>query len=95
LLKTFFTSVTLSIQETTKEKTLCTCFYRTGYEAALKHPGKKFEEIEDDLVLDYEKSEPGSALPWDHARHAVQAAWAKLSNEVTPLDPSRGVRTGF
>ena len=69
--------------------------YRTGYEGALKYTGKKFEDIEDELVLDYEKSAPSAPLPWDHARHAVHAAWTKLSNEITPLDPSRGVRTGF
>jgi hypothetical protein len=46
-------------------------------------------------ALNYERENPGSPLPWDHARHAVHAALAKLSNEVTPLDPDRGVRTGF
>jgi hypothetical protein len=69
--------------------------YRAGAEAARKYPGKKFEEIENDVVLDYERSEVGSALPWDHARHAVHAAWAKLSNDIGARDSGRGIRTGM
>jgi hypothetical protein len=66
--------------------------YRTGYEGFHKYPGKKYEEIEDDLALDYQRTQAGAALPWDHARHATHAAWAKLSNDVAPRDPDRGMR---
>ena len=66
--------------------------YRIGYEGAAKHPGKSFDEIEDDLALDYEKNQPGSALPWDHARSATKAAWDKVSGVISPRDPSRGMR---
>ncbi|MEY2480297.1 MAG: hypothetical protein QOI04_1224 [Verrucomicrobiota bacterium] len=69
--------------------------YRVGYEAATKYPGKKFEEIEDEVALDYEKAQPGSALPWDSARHATRAAWSKVSGVVTPRDTDRGMRTGL
>lgn len=69
--------------------------YRTGYEGFHKYAGKAYEEIETDLALDYEKHQVGSALPWDHARHAVHAAWAKLSNDIGPRDPDRGIRSGF
>ena len=69
--------------------------YRAGYEGFHKYPGKPYEEIEDDLALDYERSKAGAALPWDHARHAVRAAWAKLSNAIGPRDPDRGIRSGF
>ncbi len=63
--------------------------YRVGYEALGKYPGKSFDEIEDAVALDYEKHEPGSALPWDHARHASRAAWTKVSGVVTPRDVTR------
>ncbi len=33
--------------------------YRTGIEAAEKYPGKPFEEIEDDVALDYERAKAG------------------------------------
>jgi len=66
--------------------------YRTGYEGFHKYPGKAYEEIEDELALDYERNKAGSALPWDHARHAVQAAWAKVSQDISPRDSDRGIR---
>jgi hypothetical protein len=66
--------------------------YRVGYEAVGKYPGKPFEEIEDDLALDYEKYQPGSALTWDRVRPATRAAWDKVSGVTGPRDPSRGTR---
>jgi len=69
--------------------------YRVGHEAAKKYAGKRFEEIEDDVALDYEKNRIGSALPWDRARPATKAAWDKLSGVVAPRDPDRGTRSGF
>jgi len=69
--------------------------YRTGYEAALKHQGKTFEEIEDDVALDYEKAHPGETLPWDRARPAVKAAWDRLAGVIAPRDVDRGTRSGF
>jgi hypothetical protein len=69
--------------------------YRTAQAAFEEHAGKKFEEIEDDLALDYGKHRPGSALPWDEARPAVQSAWDKLAGILSPRDPTRGIRTGF
>ncbi len=69
--------------------------YRIGYEGFHKYRGKKYDEIEDDLALDYQRNRAGAALPWDHARHAVRAAWAKVSNDITPRDPDRGIRSGF
>ncbi|HYY13142.1 MAG TPA: hypothetical protein VE758_01770 [Chthoniobacterales bacterium] len=69
--------------------------YRTGYEGFHKYPGKAYEEIQDELALDYERNKAGSALPWDHARHAVHAAWAKLGEDIGPRDADRGIRTGM
>ena len=69
--------------------------YRTGYEGFHNYPGKAYEEIEDELALNYERTKAGAALPWDHARHAVHAAWAKLSQDVAPRDPDRGIRGGI
>ena len=64
--------------------------YRTGYEGFHNYPGKPYEEIESDLALNYDRNKAGSALPWDHARHAVRAAWAKLSHDnIGPRDPDQ------
>jgi hypothetical protein len=69
--------------------------YRTAEAAFSTHGGKKFEEIEDELALDYGKHQTGTALPWDEARPAVQSAWDKLGGVISPRDPSRGIRSGF
>lgn len=69
--------------------------YRTGINAYTKYEGRDFEDFVDEVALDYEKENPESPVPWDHARHAVHAAWAKLSNDIGPLDSDRGIRTGF
>lgn len=69
--------------------------YRTGQEGAAKYAGERFEEIENNLVLDYEKHLVGSALPWDQARPAVKAEWDRLGGVISPRDPDRGIRSGF
>ena len=69
--------------------------YKTGYEGFHKYPGKSYEDIQDELALDYERNKPGAALPWDHARHAVHAAWSKVSNDIGPRDSDRGIRSGI
>jgi hypothetical protein len=69
--------------------------YRLGSEAASKYAGKEFEEIEDDIALDYERGRPGDALPWDHVRPAVKAAWDRLSGVLGPREADRGIRSGF
>lgn len=51
--------------------------------------------IEDESILDYQRSTIGAALPWDHARHAVHVPWAKLSQDVGPRDSGRGIRSGI
>ncbi|HEY1771387.1 MAG TPA: hypothetical protein VGG02_14135 [Chthoniobacterales bacterium] len=66
--------------------------YRVGYEAVAKYPGKDFDEIDDDLALDYQKYQPGSALPWDQVRPATRAAWNKVSGTISGRDPTRGIR---
>ncbi len=69
--------------------------YRTGSEAAAKHTGKTFEEVETDIALDYEKGRPGDALPWDHVKPAVKAAWDRIGGVISPRDPDRGTRSGI
>ena len=66
--------------------------YRTGYNSFLKYPGKKFVDVEDAVALDYEQAKPGSALPWDTVRPAVNAVWERMAGIISPRDPGRGVR---
>jgi uncharacterized protein YcfJ len=69
--------------------------YRTGYEGVTKYAGKRYEEIETDLALDYQKHDPNTALPWDRARPAVKAAWQRVSGTIAPRDTDRGTRSGM
>ncbi len=69
--------------------------YRTGMQGVHKYKDREFDAAEEDLARDYEKNVGEGGLPWDHARHAVKAAWSKLSNDVTPMDRDRGMRTGM
>jgi len=69
--------------------------YRTGHEAVSKYTGKKFEEIEQDLALDYQKHRPGSGLPWDTVRPAVKAEWDRIGGILGARDSDRGIRTGM
>jgi len=65
--------------------------YRIGYEAAKKYPGKHFDEIEDDLALDYQKHLVRHCRGITSARRPG-AAWDKVSGVISPRDPSRGIR---
>jgi hypothetical protein len=69
--------------------------YRYAWDTATKHAGKKFEDIEDEIALGYEKAQPGKALPWDTARPAVKAEWDRLAGVIAPRDTDRGIRSGL
>lgn len=49
--------------------------YRTGYEGRARFAGQRFEDVEDDLKLDYQANRGDSPLTWDRARQACRAAW--------------------
>jgi hypothetical protein len=66
--------------------------YKTGYNSFFKYPGQNFVDVEDSIALDYEKAKPGSALPWDTVRPAVNAVWERMAGVISPSDPGRGVR---
>ena len=54
--------------------------YRIGYEGYGRYAGKKYEEVETDLHLDYEKSRRTSGLEWNKAKHATRDAWQRLED---------------
>ena len=66
--------------------------YRTGYDAFLKYPGKRFDEVEESVAADYEQAKPASALPWDTVRPAASAVFDRLGGVIGPRDPDRGIR---
>jgi hypothetical protein len=66
--------------------------YKTGYNSFLKNPDKNFDEVEGSVAEEYENGKPGSALPWDTVRPAVNSVWERMAGIISPRDPSRGVR---
>jgi hypothetical protein len=66
--------------------------YKLGAEGAEKYAGREYDEVEQSLATDYQKAQPGSAIPWDTVRPAVRAAWDRLSGVISPRDPDRGTR---
>jgi hypothetical protein len=70
--------------------------YRTGYNSSLKYPGKRFDEVEDGVALDYERAKPGSALPWDTVRPAVKCGLGKNDRDhQSARSRPRCARMGF
>lgn len=62
--------------------------YRTGYEARGRYAGKRFEEVERDLELDYGNNRGNSRLGWDKAKVATRAAWDRVERAL-PGDADR------
>jgi len=52
--------------------------YRVGYEGRAKYRGKRYEEVENDLQRDYERSRAKDAATWDKARFAARDAWERV-----------------
>jgi hypothetical protein len=55
--------------------------YRLGYESRSRYSGADFDEIDNDLMRDYENSRGKSRLSWDHAKHATRAAWNRVTGK--------------
>ena len=55
--------------------------YRAGYEGYSQHceSGKSYEEVEQHLQSNYEKTHGKSGLAWDKAKHATRDAWQRAS----------------
>ncbi len=57
--------------------------YRTGYEGLGRHGvDKSYSDVEDDLKSSYEKSKETAGLSWEHAKHAVRAAYDRARDGV-------------
>jgi len=57
--------------------------YRAGYEGYDRHSGQKFEDVEEDIREKYHSHKAG--LPWEKARPAAHAAWARAESQEIKL----------
>ena len=62
--------------------------YRAGYETYAEHGvgGKTFEEAEPELQSAY--TARGGSMPWERAREASRAAWARLQGRGSSPSPA-------
>lgn len=56
--------------------------YRYGWEAKANHAGRKFDEVENDLELGWEKAKGNSRMAWAEAKHATRDAWHRVERAL-------------
>lgn len=56
--------------------------YRTGYEGYDRYRGRNYDEVENDLKSDWERTRGNTTVAWEKAKHAVKAAWHRLENAM-------------
>lgn len=52
--------------------------YEYGWESFTRYRGRKFDEVEPDLRLEWEKGRTRTRLGWDEARQAARDAWDRV-----------------
>ena len=57
--------------------------YRYGWESRVRHAGRHWVDVENDLSRDWDKSKTTSRLSWDQAKHATRDAWDRIENHVS------------
>lgn len=68
--------------------------YRHGFDAYTRYPDRSFDEIEPELMRDWNNKRGSSTLEWERAKHASRDAWERLSNAVERAIPGDSDRDG-
>jgi hypothetical protein len=55
--------------------------YRFGWEVRQRYAGKRFDEVENQLAQDWDRSRGKSKLDWQKAREASRDAWERISGD--------------
>lgn len=53
---------------------------RYGVDAHRRFAGRSFEEVEPELMRDWDRVKGTSSLTWEDARHAARDSWQHLSD---------------
>jgi len=61
--------------------------YRYGVDSYEKHPGRSFDDIEDDLGRDWNTARGTSRLEWDRAKSATRDSWQRVSDTIERAVP--------
>ena len=54
--------------------------YRYGVEAHRRFEGRSFEDVEPELMRDWDRVKGTSSLTWESAKHASSDAWQRVSD---------------
>ena len=53
--------------------------YRYGYDSGVKYPGRKWDEVENDLKTGWERFEHRSKSTWEQIKDAVRDGWDRVT----------------
>lgn len=56
--------------------------YRYGWEACIRHGGRSFDEVEDELGREWDSHRGRSDLGWLEARTAARDAWTRAQSRI-------------
>jgi hypothetical protein len=68
----------------------CQSAYRYGWESCLRHGGRSFDEVEDELGREWDSHRGRSDLGWMEARPAARDAWSRVQGRVHQRGRSEG-----
>ena len=68
--------------------------YRYGVDAYGQYRGRSFEDVEPELMRDWDRARGRSTLRWNDARNAASDAWQRVSDSVERAIPGDSDRDG-
>jgi hypothetical protein len=61
--------------------------YRYGVDAAMRSPGRRWDDVDAELGTNWPSTRGTSRLEWDRAKHATRDAWQRVSDTVERAIP--------
>ena len=61
--------------------------YSYGVDAHRRFEGRSFEQVEPELMRDWDRVKGTSSLTWENAKHAVRDSWQRVSDFVESATP--------
>lgn len=59
--------------------------YRHGVRSYMRYNGRSFEQVEPELMRDWDRVKGTSSLTWENARHAARDSWQRVADgQATP-----------
>jgi len=68
--------------------------YRYGIDAHRRFQGRPYEQVEPELMRDWNHIKGTSSLTWEDATLAARDAWQKVADIVAPSTPGNVLTTG-